>query len=130
MASLRSNAEWGEKVLKSDPAALAELRDLAKLVGEGGDLDALIVAAPDAPDTNVNGELSLRKVAGEIPRLSAAGIFGWSYSRVSRKSHSYPAGIDAVRRFKAMRHSSPAWVDDYLAGEHEEVRESRLMSMF
>jgi hypothetical protein len=129
LATLRSNAEWGERVLKSDPAALAEMRSLAKQVAEGGDLDAMIAAAQDAPDTSVGGELSLRKVAGEIPSLRTDGLTDETIQELLRGRESTPQELDAVKRFKAMRYSSKEWVDRYLAGEHEAVRESRLMSI-
>jgi hypothetical protein len=129
LAELRGNAEWGEKVLKSDPGALKELRDLSKQVAEGGDLDAMIVAAAGQPDTNVNGELSLRKVAGEIPSLRESGLSDDVIKELLSGRESTPQEVDAVKRFKAMRHGNSDWVKKYLAGDHEAVRESRLMSM-
>jgi hypothetical protein len=129
LVELRSNAEWGEKVLKSDPAAVAEMRSLAKQVAEGGDLDALIVVAQDAPDTSANGELSLRKIGGEIPSLRSDGLTDETIKEPLAGRESTPQEVDAVRRFKTARHSSKEWVDRYLAGEHEAVRESRLMSI-
>jgi hypothetical protein len=129
LAELRGNAEWGDRVLKSDPGALAEMRSLAKQVAEGGDLDAMIVAAADQPDTNVNGELSLRKVAGEIPSLRESGLSDDVIKELLSGRESTPQEVDAVKRFKAMRHGSKEWVDRYLKGDHDAVRESRLMSM-
>jgi hypothetical protein len=128
LAALRSNAEWGEKVLKSDPAALAEMRDLAKLVSEGNDLDAMIVAAQDSPDTNVGGVLSARKVAGEIPSLREHLSDGVIAELIAGRE-STKAELDAVTRLKAMRHGSKEWVDRFLKGDHDAVRESRLISI-
>jgi hypothetical protein len=129
LATLRSNAEWGEKVLKSDPGALKELRDLSKQVAEGGDLDALIVAAADQPDTNVNGELSLKKVAGEIPSLRESGLSDDVIKELLSDRVPTPQEIDAVSRFQKMRHGDQAWVTKYLAGDFDARREGMLMSM-
>jgi hypothetical protein len=128
LASLRSNAEWGEKVLKSDPAALAEMRSLAKQVAEGGDLDALIVAAADQPDTSSGGELSLKKVAGEIPSLREH-LTDENIKELLSGRVSTPEEVAFVKKFQAARHGNSDWVKKYLAGDHEAVRESRLMSM-
>jgi hypothetical protein len=128
LAALRSSAEWGEKVLKSDPAALAEMRSLAKQIAEGGDLDAMVAAAQDAPDTSVGGALSARKVAGEIASLREHLSDGVITELLAGRE-STPQEVDAVRRFKALRHGDSEWIKKYLAGDHNAVRESRLISI-
>jgi hypothetical protein len=128
LAALRSDASWGEKVLKSDPAAVAEMRSLAKLVSEGNDLDAMIVAAQDTADTSVGGQLSAKKVAGEITSLREHLSDGVITELLAGRE-STPQEVDAVKRFKAMRHGSAEWVKKFLAGDHEAVRESRLISI-
>jgi hypothetical protein len=129
LATLRTDNAWGDRVLKGEPGALKELRDLSQIISTGSDLDALILAAHDAPDTNVNGEFSLRKVAGEIPSLRESGLSDDVIKELLSGRESTPQEVDAVKRFKAMRHGNSDWVKKYLAGDHEAVRESRLMSM-
>jgi hypothetical protein len=128
LAELRGNAEWGDRVLKSDPAALAEMRSLAKQVAEGGDLDAMIVAAADQPDTSSGGELSLKKIAGEIPSLREH-LTDENIKELLSGRVSTPEEVAFVKKFQAARHGNSDWVKKYLAGDHEAVRESRLMSM-
>jgi hypothetical protein len=128
LASLRADPAWGDRVLKSDPGALKELRDLSKQVAEGGDLDAMIVAAQDTPDTSVNGELSLRKVAGEIPSLREH-LSDEVIKEMLAGRESTPTELAAVKKFQTMRHSDKSWVDRLLKGEYEAVREQRLCSI-
>jgi hypothetical protein len=127
LVALRSDTSWGERVLKGDPAALAEMRNLAKQVAEGSDLDAFIVAAADQPDTNVNGQLSAKKVAGEITSLREHLSDGVIREILEGRVPSTEE-ISATRKFKAMRHGDPKWVDAYLKGSFEETRESKLIS--
>lgn len=129
LVALRDDPAWGERVIKNDPSAVAEMHTLAKLVSEGNDLDALVIAAQDAPDTSANGELSLRKVGGEIPALRAAGISDGAILELLGNRIPTPAEIDAVSRFQKMRHGDQAWVTKYLAGDFDARREGMLMSM-
>jgi hypothetical protein len=128
LSMLRNDSAWGAKILQSDPSALAEMRSLAKLVSEGNDLDAMIVAAQDTPDTNVGGELSARKIAGEIPalreHLTDENIRELLSGRVST-----PEEVAFVKKFQAARHSSKEWVARFLSNEHEAVREQKLCSI-
>ena len=129
LATLRTDNAWGDRVLKGEPGALKELRDLSQIISTGSDLDALILAAHDQPDSSIGGQLSLKKVAGEIPSLRSDGLTDETIKELLAGRESTPQEVDAVRRFKTARHSSKEWVDRYLAGEHEAVRESRLMSI-
>jgi hypothetical protein len=130
LASLRNDNAWGDAVLRGSTAELAELRDLSRVINStGSDLDVLIAAAHDGPDLNIGGQLSLKKVAGEIPALRTDGLTDETIKELLAGRESTPQEVDAVKRFKAMRHSQKEWIDRYLAAEHEAVRESRLMSI-
>jgi hypothetical protein len=129
LSMLRNDSAWGAKILQSDPSALAEMHTLARLVSEGNDLDAMIVAAQDTPDTSANGELSLRKIGAEIPALRAAGLSDPVIRELLSDRIPTPAEIDAVSRFQKMRHGDQAWVTKYLAGDFDARREGMLMSM-
>jgi hypothetical protein len=128
LVELRSNAEWGDRVLRNDPSATAELRSLAKLVSEGNDLDAMIVAAQDAPDSSIGGQLSLKKVAGEIGSLRESGLSDDVIRELLSDRVPTPQEVDAVKRFQKFRHGDEAWVKKYLAGSYEESREAKLMA--
>jgi hypothetical protein len=129
LATLRTDNAWGDRVLKGEPGALKELRDLSQIISTGSDLDVLILNAQDAPDLNIDGQLSPKKIAGEIPALRAAGISDPTIRELLEGRVPTPQEIDAVSRFQKMRHGDQAWVTKYLAGDHEAVRESKLMSM-
>ena len=129
LAVLRTDNAWGNRVLEGNPDAVKEMHDLSRLVAQGNDLDVLILNAQDAPDLNIGGQLSPKKIAGEIPALRAAGISDGAILELLENRIPTPAEIDAVSRFQKMRHGDQAWVTKYLAGDHEAVRESRLMSM-
>jgi hypothetical protein len=129
LATLRTDNAWGDRVLKGDPGALKELRDLSQIISTGSDLDVLILTAQDAPDLNIEGKLSPKKVAGEIPALRESGLSDDVIKELLSGRESTPQEVDAVKRFKALRHGSPEWVDRFLKGDHDAVRESRLMSI-
>jgi hypothetical protein len=129
LATLRTDNAWGDRVLKGEPGALKELRDLSQIISTGSDLDVLILNAQDAPDLNIDGQLSPKKIAGEIPSLRESGLSDDVIKELLSGRESTPQEVDAVKRFKAMRHGSKEWVDRYLKGDHDAVRESRLMSM-
>jgi hypothetical protein len=129
LATLRSDNAWGDAVLRGSPAELAELRSLSRLVAQGNDLDVLILNAQDAPDLNIGGQLSPKKIAGEIPSLRESGLSDDVIKELLSDRVPTPQEIDAVSRFQKMRHGDQAWVTKYLAGDHEAVRESKLMSM-
>jgi hypothetical protein len=99
------------------------------LVAQGNDLDVLILNAQDAPDLNVGGQLSLKKVAGEIPALRAAGISDPVIKELLEGRLPTEQEVDAVTRFKNLRHGDAEWVKKYLSGDHDAIRESMLISM-
>jgi hypothetical protein len=129
LATLRADKAWGEKLLGKDAATLTEFHTLSKLVASGSDIDRVMSGEPGLPDLGIDGKLSLAKVAGEIPSLRESGLSDDVIKELLSGRESTPQELDAVKRFKAMRHSSKDWVDRYLKGDHEAVRESRLMSI-
>jgi hypothetical protein len=130
LATLRTDNAWGDRVLRGEPGALAELRTLSQIISStGSDLDAFILAAHDQPDINIDGQLSPKKVAGEIPALRESGLSDDVITELLAGRTSTRQELDAVKRLQTMRHSSKEWVDKYLAGDHEARRESRLMSI-
>jgi hypothetical protein len=129
LAGLREDKSWAEKLLGKDAATLTEFHSLSKLISQGSDIDRVMSGEPGLPDLGIDGKLSLAKVAGEIPSLRESGLSDDVIKELLSGRESTPQELDAVKRFKAMRHSSKEWVDRYLKGDHEAVRESRLMSM-
>jgi hypothetical protein len=129
LAERRADRSWGEKLISQDASTVAEFHALAKKASEGNDLDLMILAAPDMPDLNIDGTLSPKKIAGEIGSLRESGLSDDVIKELLTGRTSTVAEVDAVKRFKAMRHSSKEWVDRYLAGDHDARRESMLMSM-
>jgi hypothetical protein len=128
LSMLRNDNAWGDLILKSDPTALAELRGLSRIISTGNDLDAMIAAAHDQSDINVDGQLSAKKVAGEIGSLREHLSDDVIRELLSGRE-STPQELAAVRKFQAMRHSQKEWVDRFLSGEHEAVREQKLCSI-
>jgi hypothetical protein len=129
LAERRADRSWGEKLLSQDPATLSEFHALSKLVAQGSDVDRVMSGERDLPNNSVDGKLSLAKIAGEIPSLRESGLSDGVIRELLEGRESTPAELDAVKRLKAARHSSEEWVKKYLSGEHEAVRESRLMSI-
>jgi hypothetical protein len=130
LAELRETPEWGAKVLAQDPSALSEFHALSKLVAQSNPIDIVMSGeAAGLPDTGYNGQPSLAAAAREVPALRESGLSDDVIKELLSGRESTPQELDAVKRFKAMRHSSKDWVDRYLKGDHEAVRESRLMSM-
>jgi hypothetical protein len=127
LATLRADKAWGEKLLGKDAATLTEFRSLTKLVAAGDDVDRAMSGEPDLPDIGIDGKLSLAKVAGAIPDLREHLSDGVIKELLSGRE-STAEELTAVRKFQAMRHSDKTWVDRYLRGEYEAVRESRLIS--
>jgi hypothetical protein len=129
LAELRADKGWGEKLLASDKDTLAEFRSLSKLAAQASDVDRVMAGEKNLPDINIEGRLSLAKVAGEIPALKEAGISEGAIREMLEGRPSTPEEIDFATRFKAMRHSDEGWIKRYLSGQHEAVREARLISM-
>jgi hypothetical protein len=129
LASLRSDSAWGAKLIANDAATVKEFNDLAKQACAGNDLDLMILSAPDLPDINIDGQLSPKKVAGEIGSLRESGLSDDVIRELLSDRVPTPQEIDATKRFKAMRHGDEAWVKKFLAGDYEAGREAKLMSM-
>jgi hypothetical protein len=129
LATLRGDKAWGDKLLSSDKDTVAEFHTLSKLASQASDIDRVMSGEANLPDLNIEGNLSLAKIAGEIPALRAAGISDPTIRELLEGRESTPAELDAVKQLRAARHSDEAWLKKYLAGDHEAVRESRLISI-
>jgi hypothetical protein len=130
LAELRETPEWGAKVLAQDAGALSEFHALSKLVSQSDPIDIIMSGeAAGLPNTGYDGKPSLAATAREIPSLRESGLSDDVIKELLSGRESTPQELDAVKRFKAMRHSSKEWVDRYLRNEHEARRESLLMSM-
>jgi hypothetical protein len=129
LAELRANKDWGDRVLKSDPGALKEMRDLSRLVAQGSDVDRIMAGEPDLPNLSVGGQLSLKSVADAVPALRAAGISDGAIHELLSDRKPTAEEFMAVKRFKSMRHGDESWVKRFLAGDFEARRESTLMNM-
>jgi hypothetical protein len=128
LAGLREDKSWTDKLLGGkDAATLAEFRSLSKLIAQGDPIDRAMSGETNLPDIGIDGQLSLAKVASAIPDLREHLSDGVIKELLSGRE-STAAEIAAVKKFQSMRHSDKGWVDRYLKGEFEAVRESRLIS--
>jgi hypothetical protein len=130
LAELRETPEWGARLLAQDPTTLAEFHAVSQLVAQGDPIDIIMSGeAAGLPNSSRDGQPSLAATAREIPSLRESGLSDGVIKELLEGRESTPQELDAVKRFKTARHSSKEWIDRYLAGEHEAVRESRLMSI-
>ena len=129
LAERRSDRAWAEKLLSQDADTVKEFHDLAKKAVEGNDLDMMILAAPDLPDLTIEGKLSPKKIAGEIPAMRAAGIPDEAIRELLSGRKASAEEKAAATTLKAQLHGSPSWVEAFLRGEPENVKQSRLLSM-
>ena len=113
LASLRSDREWGDRVLKSDPSALREMRELSALVASGSDVDRILAGEPDLPNLSLNGQPSLKATADAVPALRAAGISDGAIHELLSDRKPSAEEITAIRRFQSMRHGDATWVQKY-----------------
>jgi hypothetical protein len=129
LAELRSNPAWGAKVLAQDPSTLSEFHSLAKLVAQSDPIDIVMSGeAAGLPNTGFNGQPSLAATAKEIPALREAGLSDGVIRELLEGRESTTEELSAVRKFQAMRHSDKSWVDRYLKGDFDAVREARLIA--
>jgi hypothetical protein len=100
------------------------------LVSQSDPIDIIMSGeAAGLPNTGFNGQPSLASTAREIPALREAGISDGAIKEMLEGRVPSPEEIDAVGRFRNLRHSDKGWVDRYLKGDAEARRESMLMSM-
>jgi hypothetical protein len=130
LAGLKEDQSWGAKVLAQDPGALSEFHTLSKLAAQADPIDLIMSGqAANLPNMSLDGKPSLATTAREIPALREAGISDGAIRELLEGRVPSAEEIDAVGRFRNLRHSSKEWVDRYLKGDAEARRESMLMSM-
>jgi hypothetical protein len=130
LAELRETPEWGARILAQDPTAISEFHALSKLVAQSDPIDIIMSGeAAGLPNSSRDGQPSLAATAREIPALREAGISDGAIRELLEGRVPSAEEIDAVGRFRNLRHSSKEWVDRYLKGDAEARRESMLMSM-
>jgi hypothetical protein len=129
LAELRETPEWGAKVLAQDPSALSEFHALSKLVAQSDPIDIIMSGeAAGLPNTGFNGQPSLATTAREIPALRESGLSDGVIRELLEGRESTAEELSAVRKFQTMRHSDKSWVDRYLKGDFDAVREARLIA--
>jgi hypothetical protein len=129
LLGLRDDKSWGDKVLSQDAAALKEFHELSQMASQADAVDLIMSGqAESLPNTGHNGQPSLAATAREIPALREAGISDGAIRELLEGRESTADELSAVRKFQAMRHSDRSWVDRYLKGEFDAVREARLIA--
>jgi hypothetical protein len=130
LATLRADPAWGERVLQSEPTALAESHALSRLASQADAVDLVMSGeAEKLPNLGLNGQPSLAATAREIPALREAGLSDGVIRELLEGRESTAEELSAVRKFQTMRHSDKSWVDRLLKGEYEAAREQRLCSI-
>jgi hypothetical protein len=129
LASLRADSAWGDRVLKSEPGALKEFHELSRLASQADAVDLVMSGeAEKLPNLGLNGQPSLAATAREIPALREAGLSDGVIRELLSGRESTAEELSAVRKFQTMRHSDKSWVDRYLKGDFDAVREARLIA--
>ena len=130
LSQQRNDQEWAGKLLRGDGRATAEFHQLSEIIAAKGDtVDGIMAGADGLSNTAVNGVPAPATVAREIPALREFLSDG-EIAELLRGNHvASPAEIAAVKRLRAARHGDAQWVQRFLKGDPECVRESRLCSI-
>jgi hypothetical protein len=122
LSALTADGAWTAKLLSADPATVKEFNGLSRQA-VSADADLAMAAGVDP------GSTEAARIAADLPALRESGLSDGVIKELLAGRESTPAEVDAARRFQNMRHSDESWVARLLKGEHEAVRESRLMSI-
>jgi hypothetical protein len=130
LSQLQNDKEWAGKLLAGDGAATREFHQLSEIIAAKGDtVDGIMAGADGLSNTAVNGVPAPATVAREIPALREF-LNDNEIAELLRGNHvASPAEIAAVKRLRAARHGNAEWVQRFLKGDPECVRESRLCSI-